>query len=222
MSLAPSSDEPGSAHSSAASQGGVAVRKLGKRDYESTWQAMRAFTEARTPLTPDEVWLVQHPSVFTLGLSRDHSHVLDVGDFPIVNTDRGGQVTYHGPGQLLSYVLLDLRRAHIGLRELVHGLEQSVIDLLQSANVEAARRRSAPGVYVGNAKVASLGLRVRRGCCYHGMALNVCMDLSPFSMINPCGYPGLRLTQLCDLGIEWDIEEAGRRWLERLAPYLTG
>lgn len=175
------------------------IRHLaGLQDYPATWAAMRAFTDARDAETLDELWLLEHPPVFTLGQAGRPEHLLAPGSIPVVQTDRGGQVTYHGPGQLVVYLLLDLRRSGIGVKRLVARLEQSVIDLLAEHGVQAERRADAPGVYVAGAKIASLGLRVRNGCSYHGLALNVDMDLEPFSRINPCGYAGLTVTQLVD------------------------
>lgn len=161
---------------------------------------MQAFTDARGPDTPDELWLVEHDPVFTLGQAGKPEHVLAAGDIPVVHVDRGGQVTYHGPGQIVVYPLLDLRRLRIGVRELVRRIEQAVIDTLAEWNIEGRRRVGAPGVYVVDAKIAALGLRVRRGCCFHGLAFNVAMDLEPFRRINPCGYAGLQVTQMLDLG----------------------
>ncbi|HYN77844.1 MAG TPA: lipoyl(octanoyl) transferase LipB [Lamprocystis sp. (in: g-proteobacteria)] len=175
------------------------LRRLpGLQDYRVTWEAMRAFTDTRGPSTPDEVWLLEHPPVFTLGQAGRLEHLLDPGEIPVIQVDRGGQVTYHGPGQLIAYVMLDLRRGAIGVKRLVHLLEQTVIDLLAAKGICAAARPDAPGVYVDGAKIAALGLRVRQGCCYHGLALNVAMDLAPFRRINPCGYPGLEVTQIAD------------------------
>jgi len=176
------------------------VRHLGLADYEPTWRAMQSFTETRGPDTRDEIWFLEHPPVFTLGLNGDPAHVLAPGDIPVIHIDRGGQVTYHGPGQLVVYPLLDLKRARLGIRDLVCALEQSVIETLAGYGIEAAARKGAPGVYVGERKIASLGLRVRRGCSYHGLAFNVAMDLEPFGRINPCGYAGLQVTQVADLG----------------------
>ncbi len=176
------------------------VRRLGRQAYEPVWRAMQAFTDARTGQTADELWLVEHDPVFTLGQAGRWEHVLLPGDIPVVPVDRGGQVTYHGPGQLVAYPLVDLRRARIGVRELVERIEQAVIDTLAHWQVAGARRDGAPGVYVDDAKIAALGLRVRRGCSFHGLAFNIGMDLEPFSRINPCGYQGLRVTQLLDLG----------------------
>jgi lipoyl(octanoyl) transferase len=185
------------------------LRRLGLVDYTPTWAAMRAFTDARTSASDDELWLLQHPPVFTLGQAGRPEHILAPGTIPVVQTDRGGQVTYHGPGQLISYLLLDLRRAGLGVKGLVYLLEQAVIDLLAEVGIQAQARPDAPGVYVAGAKIASLGLRVRKGCSYHGLALNVDMDLGPFARINPCGYPGLAVTQLADLGGPRDLELVG-------------
>jgi lipoyl(octanoyl) transferase len=175
------------------------ARRLGLREYAPTVAAMQEFTEGRTATTPDEVWLLEHPPVYTLGRAALPGHVLDAGTVPVVRTDRGGQVTYHGPGQLVVYPLLDLRRRNLGIKPLVHLLEECVIELLAGYAIQAERRPGAPGVYVGGAKIAALGLRVRRGCSYHGLSLNVDMDLAPFGRINPCGYPGLPVTQLAAL-----------------------
>lgn len=187
----------------------VLVRHLGLQDYAACFAAMKRFTSERDPATPDEVWLLEHPSVFTLGLSGHSEHVIDAGNIPVVHSDRGGQVTYHGPGQLVAYLLLDLKRRNLGVRTLVERLEQAVIDMLAELDVAGHRRASAPGVYVADAKIASLGIRVRRGCSYHGLALNVNGDLSPFRRINPCGYPGLAVTSLNDLGLGLDCSGAG-------------
>lgn len=189
------------------------IRQPGLCDYLPIWQEMQAFTRRRGDETPDELWLLQHRPVFTLGMNGKPAHVLSAGDIPVLNVDRGGQVTYHGPGQLVAYVLLDLRRLGIGVRGLVTALEQSVVEWLQSCSVTASVRRDAPGVYVDGAKVAALGLRVRRGCSYHGLAINVDMDLTPFDRINPCGYAGMPVTQLRDLGINLDVAAAARQWL---------
>jgi lipoyl(octanoyl) transferase len=176
------------------------VRRLGLVEYEPTWRAMQRFTDERDPSTPDEIWFLEHPPVFTLGLNASPAHVLAPGDIPVVQIDRGGQVTYHGPGQLVVYPLVDLRRAGLGVRDLVTALEGSVIGLVAEFGIAAESRRGAPGVYVGGKKLASIGIRVRRGASYHGLALNVSMDLEPFQRINPCGYVGLEMTQLRDLG----------------------
>jgi lipoyl(octanoyl) transferase len=185
------------------------VKRLGRVDYEPTFRAMQAFTATRTPETPDELWIVEHPPVYTLGQAGKPEHILrDVG-IPVVRIDRGGQVTYHGPGQVVIYLLVDLARLKIKVRELVSAIEQAVIDLLAEDGVTAARRDGAPGVYVGEAKIAALGLRIRNGCSYHGVALNVDMDLSPFAAINPCGYAGLEVTQTRDLDIPLTAHEVG-------------
>ncbi|GLQ49324.1 lipoyl(octanoyl) transferase LipB [Dyella flava] len=176
------------------------IRRLGRQPYEPVWQAMTAFTDNRTAATVDELWLLEHDPVFTLGQAGKMEHVLAPGEIPVVPVDRGGQVTYHGPGQIVAYPLIDLRRAGVGVRELVNRIEQAIIDTLAHWNIEAVRREGAPGVYVADAKVAALGLRVRRGCSFHGLAFNVNMNLEPFHRINPCGYKGLAVTQVLDLG----------------------
>lgn len=177
----------------------LGVREFGLLDYQPTWQAMQRFTNERGPATGDEVWLLQHPPVFTQGQAGKAEHLLLPGDIPVVQVDRGGQVTYHGPGQLVCYLLLDVRRLGIGVRDLVSRIEQSLIDLLASYGVSAVSKPDAPGVYVDGAKIASLGLRIRNGRSFHGLALNVDMDLEPFGRINPCGYAGMPMTQLADL-----------------------
>ncbi len=187
------------------------MRELGSSDYVDTWQRMRRVTDQRNDASRDELWLLEHPRVFTLGQAGRTAHLLEPGGIPIVDSDRGGQVTYHGPGQLVAYVLIDLRRKRLGVRQLVDGLEQCVIDMLAAEGVDGRRRNRAPGVYVSGSKVCALGLRIRNGCSYHGLALNVNMDLEPFRRIDPCGYPGLAVTQLRDLGIPWDLDETGRR-----------
>lgn len=176
------------------------IRRLGRQPYQTTWEAMRAFTDRRGPDTDDELWLLEHDPVFTLGQAGKWEHVLMPGDIPVVPVDRGGQVTYHGPGQIVGYPLIDLRRLGVGVRDLVHRIEQAIIDTLGEWNIGAERQQGAPGVYVAGAKVAALGLRVRRGCTFHGLAFNVDMDLEPFQRINPCGYKGLAVTQVVDLG----------------------
>lgn len=194
----------------------IRVRNLGRVDYPPTYQAMQDFTAGRTSDTPDEIWIVEHPPVYTLGQAGKPEHILrDIG-IPLVQIDRGGQVTYHGPGQAVAYLLLDLPRLGIKVRELVSAIEQAVIDLLGELGVEAERRSGAPGVYVGPAKIAALGLRIRNGRSYHGVSLNVDMDLTPFAAINPCGYPGLQVTQTRDLNLPLTVDEAG----ERLAQHL--
>jgi lipoyl(octanoyl) transferase len=196
------------------------LRQLGRRDYEPVWRAMRAFTDARDTDTPSELWLVEHPPVFTQGQAGKPEHLLAPGDIPVVQSDRGGQVTYHGPGQVVLYLLLDLKRAGVGVRALVTRLEQAVIALLAEHGITAVTRPDAPGVYVGDAKIASLGLRVRHGRSYHGLALNVAMDLAPFARINPCGQQGLAVTQLADLGVALDTELAGLALAATLAAQL--
>lgn len=176
------------------------VRRLGRQAYQPVLDAMRAFTDQRNETTTDELWLLEHEPVFTLGQAGKPEHVLAAGDIPVIRVERGGQVTYHGPGQLVGYPMLDLRRIGIGVRELVNRIEQAIIDTLDHWNIAALRRPGAPGVYVGDAKVGALGLRIRRGCSFHGLALNVDMDLEPFRRINPCGYEGLQVTQVLDLG----------------------
>ncbi|WP_416140953.1 lipoyl(octanoyl) transferase LipB [Marinimicrobium sp. C6131] len=191
------------------------VSDLGRRPYDAVWQAMRAFTDERDAETQDQLWLVEHPPVFTQGQAGKPEHLLLPGDIPVVQTDRGGQVTYHGPGQLVAYPLLDLRRLGMGVRDLVTALEETLVGLLASYGVEAYPRPDAPGVYIAGDKVASLGLRVRRGCSFHGLALNVAMDLEPFRRINPCGYQGLQMTQLADqLTTAPDMAEVKDRLVE--------
>ncbi|MBZ4040116.1 lipoyl(octanoyl) transferase LipB [Lysobacter sp. 13A] len=190
------------------------VRDLGRQRYEPVWRAMQAFTDARDEATPDELWLVEHDPVFTLGQAGKPEHVLMPGDIPVLHVDRGGQVTYHGPGQIVLYPLLDLRRLKVGVREYVCRIEQAIIDTLGDWNIEAVRREGAPGVYVAGAKIAALGIRVRRGCTFHGLAFNIAMDLSPFQRINPCGFEGLQVTSLVDLG--------GPSGLDAVKPALVG
>ncbi|EGV34028.1 Octanoyltransferase [Thiorhodococcus drewsii AZ1] len=193
------------------------LRRLpGLQDYSATLEAMRRFTDDRDRETLDEIWLLEHPPVFTLGQAGRREHLLDPGDIPVIQVDRGGQVTYHGPGQLVAYLLLDLRRIGFGVKRLVNLLEESVIDLLDTYGIDAARRQDAPGVYVAGAKIASLGLRVRNGCSYHGLALNVAMDLEPFRRINPCGYAGLAMTQVSDLASGVSVADAGNTLIETL------
>ena len=189
-----------SAATAAASFAPPALKWLGRQPYEPVWRAMQALTDTRGPDTPDEIWLLEHDPVYTLGMNADRAHVLSAGDIPLVQIDRGGQVTYHGPGQLVVYPLIDVRRAGLGVRELVTALERAVIDYAAGHGIRAECRANAPGVYVDGAKLASVGLRIRRNGSYHGLALNVDMDLAPFGRINPCGYAGLRMTQLADLG----------------------
>jgi len=196
------------------------VRRLGRVEYEPTWHAMQAFTATRTPETPDELWIVEHPPVYTLGQAGKPEHILEDVGIPIVKIDRGGQVTYHGPGQVVIYLLLDLSRLKIKVRELVTAIEQAVIDFLAAHSVSAERRAGAPGVYVGAAKVAALGLKIKNGCSYHGLSLNVDMDLHPFTAINPCGYAGLKVTQTRDLGVPLTAHEAGEQLSQHLLKHL--
>ena len=187
------------------------IRHLGRQDYEPTWRAMQRFTEERTASTPDEIWFLEHPPIFTLGLNANREHLLMPGDIPVLGVDRGGQVTYHGPGQLLIYALIDLRRRGLGVRTLVVSLEQAAIGYAAQFGLTAESRRDAPGVYVDGRKLASVGLRVRRGASYHGLALNVDVDLEPFRRINVCGYRGLEVTRLCDLcAAPADLEATAR------------
>jgi len=197
------------------------VRHLGEVDYQNSWQKMQDFTNVRLPDTADELWFLQHPSVYTLGKNGKAEHVLNPAGIPVINSDRGGQVTYHGPGQIVVYTLLDLNRLQIGVRQLVTVLEQSVIDLLADYGVESSARRDAPGVYVNNAKIAALGLRVRKGCSFHGLALNVDMDLEPFSRINPCGYEGLEVTQLKNLVTDIKIKNVAENLQQALLKNLN-
>ncbi|MDP1643998.1 MAG: lipoyl(octanoyl) transferase LipB [Thiobacillus sp.] len=183
------------------------VRELGRVEYEPTWRAMQDFTARRTVDTPDELWLLEHPPVYTLGQAGKPEHLIAETAIPVIPIDRGGQITYHGPGQGVVYVLVDLRRRGYGIRELVSRMEQAVIDLLAGQGVAAALLDGAPGVYVDGAKIAALGLRVKHGCTYHGLALNVDMDLAPFAAINPCGYAGMRVTQCRDLGVKLSLPQ---------------
>jgi lipoyl(octanoyl) transferase len=196
------------------------VRDLGRQPYEPVWRAMQRFTDARGEDTPDELWLVEHDPVFTLGQAGKPEHVLAPGDIPVLNVDRGGQVTYHGPGQLVAYPLVDLRRLGIGVRELVCRIEGAVIDVLAGYGIAAERRDGAPGIYVGDAKVMALGLRVRRGCSFHGLAFNIAMDLSPFARINPCGFRGLAVTSVVDLGGPGDLAAVQPALVEALSRRL--
>ena len=198
----------------------ITVRKLGLVAYQETFQSMKDFTDRRDAGTPDEIWLLEHEPVFTLGLNADPSHVLAPGDIPVVQVDRGGQVTYHGPGQLVVYALIDLKRAQLGIRDLVSALENSVIDLVADYGIEAAARCDAPGVYVEGKKLASVGLRVRRSCSYHGLSLNVSMNTEPFTRINPCGFDDLSVTQLAELGAPTDLAGIGEALIAKLAPML--
>ena len=201
---------------------GILWRSLGFQDYEQVWQAMRSFTDRRTAISPDEIWTLQHPAVFTLGQAGKLEHLLNPGDIPVVASDRGGQVTYHGPGQIIAYVLYDLRRAGIGVKTLVRRLEQSVIDLLAELNIAAQPKPDAPGVYVAGRKIASLGLRVRHGRSYHGLSLNYDMQLEPFSRINPCGYPGLEVTRIIDETDVTDLPDIEHALVTRITERLGG
>jgi len=196
------------------------IRHLGLADYEPTWRAMQKLTDERQDATRDEIWFVEHPPVFTLGLNASREHVLAPGDIPVVQIDRGGQVTYHGPGQLMIYPLLNLRRLKLGVRDLVVALENAVIALAADFSITASGSRKAPGVYVEGAKLASIGLRIRRGACYHGMALNVSLDLAPFDRINVCGYKDLRVTRLADLGVRLGVESTAQALLPHLQRQL--
>jgi lipoyl(octanoyl) transferase len=193
------------------------VRDLGLTDYMPVFEAMKAFTEARDADTPDELWLTEHRPVFTQGQAGKLEHLLAPGDIPVVQTDRGGQVTYHGPGQLVGYLMFDVRRLEVSVRGLVSGIEQAIVDVLAGFGIASAPRPDAPGVYVEGAKIASLGLRVRRGCAYHGLSLNVDMDLEPFGRINPCGLLGMQVTQIRDLAGPVAMEVVRARLLEALA-----
>ncbi len=199
----------------------LGIRELGRLPYEPVWHAMQRFTNERDANTPDELWLLEHPPVFTQGQAGKPEHLLLPGDIPVVKVDRGGQVTYHGPGQLVGYLLLDVRRLGLGVRELVSRIERSLVEVLASYAVDAYPKADAPGVYVGDAKIASLGLRIRNGRSFHGLALNLDMDLQPFARINPCGYAGLRMTQLRDeTAGSVNFNEVGRRLSDQLARHL--
>lgn len=204
---------------------GFVVRALGPTDYMATWQAMQDFTAARDADAADEIWLTEHPPIYTLGLAGRREHVLRDNGIPVVKVDRGGQVTYHGPGQLIAYTLVDMRRRRYGIRDMVRRLEAAVVEWLDSIGISAHGKPAAPGVYVdrdgAEAKIAALGLKVRRGCTYHGLALNVAMDLAPFADIDPCGFPGLAVTQLADFGVIRTVEAAGREFAPRLALHLN-
>ncbi|MBI4754845.1 MAG: lipoyl(octanoyl) transferase LipB [Betaproteobacteria bacterium] len=218
----PAGESSGRHRGQARSNSGLVVRRLGRAPYEPTWEAMRSFSATREPATPDELWLLEHPPVFTLGMAGKPEDLLRDAGIPLVRTDRGGQITYHGPGQLVAYLLLDLRRRGLGVRDLVWRMEQAIIELLAGWGIRGERRAGAPGVYVADAKIAALGLRVRGGCSTHGLALNVDMDLAPFAAINPCGYSGLAVTQLRDLGVGTDTNAAGERLSAILVRVLGG
>lgn len=208
---------------------GIVVRRLGRRDYRTTWEAMQRFTDTRVETTPDEIWLTEHPPVYTLGLAGRREHLLRANGIETIKVDRGGQVTYHGPGQLVAYTLVDLRRQNLGIRAMVRALENAIVAWLATSGIAAYGKVEAPGVYVKlaasehpaalahEAKIAALGLKVRRHCTYHGLAVNVAMDLAPFADIDPCGYPGLAVTDLATLGVACTVEAAG----DALVPHLT-
>lgn len=198
----------------------IIVRDLGQKEYQPVWQEMQTFTDTRTDATPDEIWLVEHPPVFTQGQAGKAEHLLSPGDIPVVQSDRGGQVTYHGPGQIVVYFLLNLRRKGYGVRELVTHIETLVIETLTSVGIDSAARPDAPGVYVDGRKICSLGLRVRRGCSFHGLALNVDMDLSPFLRINPCGYQGMEMTQVRDLRPDATLNDVKSILIDKLVEQL--
>jgi lipoyl(octanoyl) transferase len=197
-------------------QNALTMRWLGWQDYSTCWQAMQKFTNERSAETMDEIWFLEHHPVFTQGQNGKPEHILNAGDIPIVQTDRGGQVTYHGPGQLMVYFLIDLRRKHLNVRALVSALEQSIVDLLNEFNVNAYAKCDAPGVYIDEKKICSIGLRIRKGCSYHGIAFNIAMDLEPFKRINPCGFQSLQMTQLIDYTESQDPQTAS----EKLIPHL--
>ncbi|ENY6170851.1 lipoyl(octanoyl) transferase LipB [Vibrio fluvialis] len=194
----------------------LVVRRLGRQDYHPVWQAMHDFTDQRDDSTRDEVWLVEHNPVFTQGQAGKAEHLLNTGDIPVVQSDRGGQVTYHGPGQIVAYFLINLRRKKLGVRELVTDIENLVINTLKAYNIDSAARPDAPGVYVDGKKICSLGLRIRKGCSFHGLALNVNMDLSPFLRINPCGYQGMEMVQVSNLGGPTRIEDVEQQLIKEL------
>lgn len=198
----------------------LVVKRLGRQDYEPVWKAMHEFTDQRTDDTPDEVWLVEHNPVFTQGQAGKAEHLINTGDIPVVQSDRGGQVTYHGPGQLVAYFLINLRRKKLGVRDLVTHIENLVINTLKAYNIDSAARPDAPGVYVDGKKICSLGLRIRKGCSFHGLALNVNMDLGPFLRINPCGYEGMEMVQVSQVGGPEDIEAVEKQLIQELVTLL--
>jgi lipoyl(octanoyl) transferase len=199
----------------------LVIKDLGLTDFEATWHEMQDFTAKRGPQTPDELWLTEHPPVYTLGLNRRDVRMPSRADIPVINTDRGGKITYHGPGQLVVYCLIDLKRKGINVRQLVSAIENAIIQLLAEFNIQSAARADAPGVYVQDKKIASLGLRLKNQCCYHGLSLNVDMDLSPFNAIDPCGYKGLEITQLKDLGVHLSQQEIAAKLLQYLTNTLN-
>ena len=197
------------------------IKHLGITDFESTWRAMQAFTLSRNDQTPDELWFTQHPPIYTMGLNRKEMRLPSRVDIPLLNIDRGGKITYHGPGQVVIYVLIDLKRRKLNVRQLVSLIENSIIDLLAKQQISANARADAPGVYVNNKKIAALGLRLKNNCCYHGLSLNVSMDLAPFQAIDPCGYVGLEVTQTQNLGIPFNVDEAGNALLKIITEKLA-
>ena len=197
------------------------IRQLGRTDYETTWRAMQKFTAERTGDTPDELWLTEHDACYTLGLNRKYVRLPSRDDIPLVLVDRGGKITYHGPGQVVIYLLIDLKRKGLNIRQLVSAMENAIIDVLAEHNVKAESRTDAPGVYVDARKIASVGLRLKNSCCYHGLALNVNMDLAPFTAIDPCGYQGLQVTQMCDLDIRTNLQDTGAALLKKLNSHLN-
>ena len=197
------------------------IKFLGQVDYETTWLAMKQFTDQRTPQTRDEIWLLQHPPTYTQGQAGKPEHLLNARQIPVVQIDRGGQITYHGPGQIIAYLLLDLRRWKINVRQLVRLMEQSVINILADYNIVASGRVDAPGVYVGDAKIAALGLKIKHSCCYHGLSFNIDMDLTPYDFINPCGYTGLRVTQLKDFGVDATPDQIEQSLAKQLLELLA-
>ncbi len=199
----------------------LTIRQLGRTDYETTWHAMQRFTAERDDTTQDELWLTEHDAVYTLGLNRKDVRLASRDDIPLVLVDRGGKITYHGIGQVIIYLLIDLKRKSLNVRQLVNAIEGSIIDFLAAHNITANARSDAPGVYVDGNKIASLGLRLKQQCCYHGLALNVDMNLSPFSSIDPCGYKGMQVTRLRDLGIQMSTQEVGADLLKKLATKLA-
>jgi lipoyl(octanoyl) transferase len=201
-------------------QNKLIVKKLGRQDYEPVWEAMHKFTDERTEEDADQVWLVEHNPVFTQGQAGKAEHVLNAGDIPVIQSDRGGQVTYHGPGQLVAYFLINIRRKKFGVRDLVTHIENLVINTLKAYNIDSAARPDAPGVYVDGKKICSLGLRIRRGCSFHGLALNVDMDLSPFLRINPCGYQGMEMAQVSQLGGPSELENVEQQLIQELVELL--
>ena len=197
------------------------IKHLGITDFERTWRAMQAFTLSRNDQTPDELWFTQHPPIYTMGLNRKEMRLPSRVDIPLLNIDRGGKITYHGPGQVVIYVLIDLKRRKLNVRQLVSLIENSIIDLLAKQQISANARADAPGVYVNNKKIAALGLRLKNNCCYHGLSLNVSMDLAPFQAIDPCGYVGLEVTQTQNLGIPFNVDEAGNALLKIITEKLA-